>query len=615
MKDFSTQEQLKSFWEERANKLKWFKKWDDVCAGENYDTRWFVNGKLNASCLCLDRYIGTEIENKIAIHWECEDGQKQSFTYKQLYLEVNKFASSLKKLGLKKGDRVILYLPMIPQAVVSMLAVARLGAIHSVVFSGFSSKALEDRIHDTKARFVISADFGIRRGKKIFLKNIVDQALENVDCVEKVIFIKRFESDINLKKDRDVLYNDLIKNGDDYIKPEEMDSNDPLFILYTSGTTGKPKGIVHSTGGYSVYAHTTFEECFDIKKDSIYWCTADLGWITGHSYVLYAPFMHGVTQVIYEGAPDYPAPSIWWQIIQDYKVSIFYTSPTAIRMFMGLDKKWIEGYDLKSLKVLGSVGEPINPKAWEWFFKNVGNQNCPIIDTWWQTETGGFMMAPTKSFKISDLKPGSVTFPLPGVDADIVDKDGKYLTSGNKGYLIIKKSWPGIALGIFNDKKRYVDTYWTKFKNYFYAGDYAIKDKDNYFWVLGRADETLNIAGHRVGTIEIENAVICNKDVAEVAAIGVSDQIKGESFILFVVVKNEIDEFDCKKDIIGTIRNQIGSLVKPKEIYFVKSLPKTRSGKILRRVLKNIILENDAGDITTLEEKGILTDIKEKILG
>ncbi len=605
---------LQNFWEEQANKLKWFEKWKKVLEWNPPFARWFVGGKLNASYLCLDRHIGTDKENKIAFYCQDEQGDKKSFTYKQLYDQVNKFSCALKNLGVKKGDVVILYLSMIPQAIISMLSVARIGAIQSVVFSGFSSKALRDRIDDTKAKFLITADFGLRRGKFIPLKQIVDNAVQNCPTIQKVVLIKRIDKKVKIKKGRDFFYDEIMQKADDYVEPEEVESNHPLFILYTSGTTGKPKGIVHSTGGYLVYVYNTFKQCFNIKKDSVYWCTGDIGWITGHSYIAYAPLMHGITQIIYEGAPNYPDPSIWWQIIEKYKVSIFYTSPTAIRMFMQFGEEWIEKCNLDSLKILGTVGEPINPQVWKWYFTKIGKEKCPIIDTWWQTETGGFMIAPKAYTKISDLKPGSVTFSLPGIKADVVNEKGQSVAANQKGYLIVKKPWPGMMMGIYNDPERYKKVYWSKFKDVYYSGDYAKKDEDGYFWLLGRADETLNIAGHRIGTAEIENAVITNHYVAEAAVVGVPDDIKGENFVIFAVLKKKADSQDLHVSIIQTLKDQIGSLVRPKEIFFVSGLPKTRSGKILRRVLKAIVVGSEIGDITTLEDKSVVVEIKEKCL-
>ncbi|MBD3272920.1 acetate--CoA ligase [Candidatus Dependentiae bacterium] len=600
---------LEKFWEQEAKKLKWFKGWNKVLDWNKPYAKWFVGGKINASYQCLDVHVENGLENKIAIYWENELGEKKEISYKKLYDDVNKFASGLKKLGVKKGDVVILYMPMIPQAVISMLACARIGAIHSVVFSAFSYKSLKDRINDTKAKFLITADYALRRGKNIDLKFVVDLAVHNT-TVEKVVLVKRTDKGITLNEGIDVLYQDLIDNAQDFCEPEKLDSNHPLFVLYTSGTTGKPKGIVHSTGGYLTYVNSTFKQAFGDLKNEIYWCTGDIGWITGHSYIVYAPLMQGTSIVIYEGTPDYPDTSIWWKIIQDYKVSVFYTSPTAIRMLRKISSDTIKDFDLSSLKVLGSVGEVINPDVWEWFFEHVGNKKCPIIDTWWQTETGGFMLAPKISYKISELKPGSATYPLDQIDADIVDENGKSVALGEKGFLVIKKPWPGLTQGIWGDKKRYEEIYWSRFKNY-YPGDYAIKDTQGYFWLLGRSDETLNISGHRIGTSEIENAAILNSNVAEAAVAAIPDKIRGQNFCLFVVLNNKSeDEELLKKEIIQTLKTEIGSLAKPAKIYFVESLPKTRSGKIMRRLLSALLRKETIGDVSTLQDANSVEKIK-----
>ncbi|MCF7800225.1 acetate--CoA ligase [Candidatus Babeliales bacterium] len=611
--------ELEKFWDLQAKNIPWFKKWSKVLDWNLPYAKWFVNGTTNASYACLDQHMKTDIKNKVAIYWQNESGQSEIWTYEKLFIQTNKFAYALKKIGLKKGDRVILYLPMIPQAIVAMLAVARLGAIHSVVFSGFSSQALKDRIIDCQAKFIITADYTVRRGKFIDLKSSVDNALQDntINFVKNTIIIKRPNNNNNnnldnnnilLKKDFDLLYHELIQNTPDYIEPEEVESNHPLFILYTSGTTGKPKGVMHGTGGYLTYVNSTFNWAFKIEKDSVYWCTADIGWITGHSYVVYAPLISGISSVLFEGAPDYPTHEIWWQIIEKYKVSIIYTSPTAIRLLMKFGQDFHKKYNLSSLKNLGSVGEPLNPTTWEWFNTYVGNKKCPIIDTWWQTETGGFMISPAAGLNLIDLKPGSTTFPLPMIEADIVDNSGDSVKPETRGFLVIKKPWPGLTIGLYNDKEeRFKETYWSKFKNYYYSGDYAIKDKDGYFWMLGRADEVLNIAGHRIGTAEIENAIIHNKKVAQSAAIGIPDDITGQAIVAFVELKKDIlttqeNKNAIKEEIIENIKKQIGSFAKPKEILFVDNLPKTRSGKIMRRVLSALAQNKNIGDISTLED-------------
>jgi len=602
---------LEGFWEKEAEKIPWFKRWDKVLVWEEPFARWFVGGKLNASHGCIDAHLNSWRKNKVAIYWEDEQGNTKSFSYVQLHREVNRFASVLKNIGVKKGDIVVLYLPMIPELVFSMLATVRIGATHTVVFSGFSSQALADRINDTGAKVLITADFGIRRGKFVPLKEIVDNALKLTPSVEKVILIKRTDRDVNIEEGRDLLYHELTKNAENNVEPEPVESTHPLYILYTSGTTGKPKGIVHSTGGYLVYNHSTYKWVFDISDESIYWCTADVGWVTGHSAIVYAPLLHGATILIYEGAPDYPYLDRWWEIIEKYGVTIFYTSPTALRMFIRFGEDWIKKHDLSSLKILGTVGEPINPEVWEWYYKNIGNERCPIVDTWWQTETGGIMISPSPGLELIPLKPGSATLPLPGIDAEVVDDSGNPAPPMTKGYLVIKKPWPGMLMEVYKDPVRYKETYWSRFKGMYYTADYAMKDEEGYFWLLGRADEILKVAGHRIGTAEIESAVVSTPFAAEAAVAGIADPIKGEAIVLFVILKEGYKpDDDLKKKIIDSIRTQIGPFATPQEVYFVAKLPKTRSGKIMRRILRAIIQDKPIGDVTTLEDEASVEEIK-----
>ena len=608
---------MEELWEEQAKKISWFTPWKKVLEWKSPSrkampfVKWFVGGKLNASYACLDTHINSWRKNKIALYWEDEDGNTVSLSYLQLYQEVNRCASAFRKMGVKKGDRIVIYLPMIPQAIVSMLAVARLGAIHSVVFSAFGAKALAERINDAQARFVITADFGKRRGKLIPLKSVVDSAVKTVDCVEHVVVVKRTKETIRFEEGRDLLYDEILKDADSYISPEKVDATHPLFILYTSGTTGKPKGIVHSTGGYLVYASSTYKWAFNADESSTYWCTADIGWITGHSFVTYAPLLSGSTVVLYEGAPNYPNIDRWWSIIEKYKVSIFYTSPTALRMFMRYGSESIKKYDLSSLKVLGSVGEVINPEVWEWYHNHIGNKKCPIIDTWWQTETGGFMIAPSTALGLVDLKPGSATKPLPGIDADVVDENGKSVEVGEKGFLVVKNPWPGMLMGVYNDPERYKEVYWSKFDGMYCTGDYAKKDKDGYFWLLGRSDEALNVAGHMLGTAEIESAAVEASGVAEAAVARIKDDITGDAIALFVILKKGVTASEqIRKEIIQSIRSGVGPIARPKEIYFVESLPKTRSGKIMRRILKSIANGESVGDISTLEDKSSVEEVR-----
>ena len=602
---------LESFWEKEAEKIPWFKRWEKVLVWDEPFAKWFDGGVLNASYGCIDAHLNSWRKNKVAIYWEDEQGNTKSFSYVQLHREVNKLASVLKKIGVEKGDIVVLYLPMIPELVFSMLATVRIGAIHTVVFSGFSSQALADRINDTGAKVLITADFGIRRGKFVPLKDIVDNTLKLTPSIKKVVLIKRTEKEVKIEEGRDLLYHELVKNAENYVEPEPVESTHPLYILYTSGTTGKPKGIVHSTGGYLVYNHATYKWVFDISDESIYWCTADVGWVTGHSAIVYAPLLHGATIVIYEGVPDYPYLDKWWEIIEKYGVTIFYTSPTALRMFIRYGEEWIKKHDLSSLKILGSVGEPINPEVWEWYYKNIGNERCPIVDTWWQTETGGIMISPSPGLELVPLKPGSATLPLPGIDAEVVDDSGNPVAPKTKGYLVIKRPWPGMLMGIYKDPDRYRETYWSKFKGMYYTADYAMKDEEGYFWLLGRADEILKVAGHRIGTAEIESAVVATPFAAEAAVVGMVDPVKGEAIVIFVILKEGYKPDDSlKKNIIDSVRTQIGPFATPQEIYFVEKLPKTRSGKIMRRILKAIVQEKPVGDVTTLEDEASVEEIK-----
>ncbi len=599
------------FWAEEARKLDWFKTWDTVLEWQPPVARWFVGGELNASYQCVDRHVKTWRRSKVAIYWEGEPGDSQVLSYSTLHRWVNKFASVLKNLGVVKGDRVALYLPMIPELPIFMLACARIGATHTVVFSGFSAQALADRINDTQAKVLITADAGFRRGKLLQLKDISDEAVRLSPSIEKVIVARRGNVTPKMKAGRDFWLHDLLDKADAYVSPVPVESTHPLYILYTSGTTGKPKGIVHSTGGYFVFNNSVYEWVFDIKEESVYWCTADVGWVTGHSSIVYGPLCHGAAIVLYEGAPDYPSVDRWWDIIEKYGVTIFYTSPTGIRLLMKYGEDEVKKHDLSTLELLGSVGEAINPEAWLWYYKVVGGERCPIVDTWWQTETGGTMISPAPGIECVPLKPGSATFPLPGIDADIVDESGKSVPSGEKGYLVIKSPWPGMLMGIHQDPQRYQETYWSKFPGMFYTGDYAIKDKDGYFWLLGRADEVLKIAGHRIGTIEIEDAAVSHEAVVEAAVTSKPDPVKGESVVVFATLKQaELPSPELKGKIKQHIRQVLGPVVTPDEIYFVAHLPKTRSGKIMRRVLKAVASGSKIGDLTTLEDEASVDEVK-----
>ncbi len=592
------------FWAEQARHLDWDRGWDKVLDWQPPYARWFVGGRLNASVQCVDRHVSTWRKSKVAIYWEGENGETRVLSYSTLFSEVNRFASVLKKLGVAKGDRVALYLPMIPELPIFMLACARIGAVHTVIFSGFSARAMAERVNEIKAKIIVTADGGYRRGKIIKLKEITDETVKLCPSVARVIVAKRTGEKIPWNKERDVWLADCLKEADKFVAPEPVESNHPLYILYTSGTTGKPKGIIHSTGGYMVYNHATYQWAFNVSEESVYWSTADVGWVTGHSSVVYGPLSHGAAIVIYEGTPDYPAIDRWWQIIEKYGVTIFYTSPTAIRLFTRHGEKWLSKHDLSSLELLGSVGEPINPEAWLWYYKYVGQERCPIVDTWWQTETGGFMISPAPGIEPIPLKPGSATLPLPGIDAAVVDAEGNELPPCKTGYLVIKKPWPGMLLDIYQNPQRYRKAYWERFPGNYYPGDYAMRDADGYFWLLGRADEVIKVAGHRIGSAELETAAISHPAVTEVAAISKPDEIKGEAIVLFVTLKKgQPPSENLKKDLTRQVRQVIGPLATPQQIFFVDSLPKTRSGKIMRRLLKAVATGSRIGDTTTLDDE------------
>ncbi|WP_028573831.1 acetate--CoA ligase [Desulfonatronovibrio hydrogenovorans] len=599
-----TRDDYLDYWEEAARELDWFKKWDKVLDdSEAPFYKWFTGAKCNIVYNALDRHIETANKNKLALIWEGEPGDSKKMTYYELYRAVNKFANALRSLGIKKGDRVILYMPPLPETMIALLAVAKVGAVHSMVFAGFSAKALRDRIDDAQAKLVITADGFYRNGRVINLKGIVDEALVGgCDCVDTVVVVHRANVEIEMTEMRDIWYEDLVRKESPVSETEVMDSEDMLFLLYSSGTTGKPKGIVHTHGGYMVGVHRSLNWVFDIKPTDIFWCTADAGWITGHSYVIYGPLMAGTTTIMFEGHPLYPQADRLWHIVARYGVNIFYTAPTLIRMLMRFGAQYPKQHDLSTLRLLGTVGEPINPEAWMWFYKNIGRSECPVMDTWWQTETGSFMISP---LPISLLKPGSVTKPLPGIEAEVLDEEGKPVPPGKGGYLVIKRPWPSMLRTLYKDPERYKQTYWEKFPGYYLAGDVARKDEDGYFWIQGRSDDVLNIAGHRVGTSELESALVSHKSVAEAAVIGIPDKIKGEVAKAFVTLSAdvEIDDTDELIKILKThVRKELGPVAVVKSIEFRDKLPKTRSGKIMRRVLKAQELGEEVGDTSTLED-------------
>ena len=599
-----------SFWDEQARNLSWFGPWDQTLDWNSPFAKWFVGGKINASYNALDIHQKNKSE-KPAILWEGENGDSKKYTYEDLFREVQKFANVLKSLGVEKGDRVTIYLPMVPELPIAMLACARIGAIHTVIFSGFSAASIKDRIDDSKSKIVITADGGFRRGKIVKLKEVIDDAIKDFDFIKNVIVLERTKNKISISS-KDKLWSDLMNDVSDSCNAEKLDSEHPLYILYTSGTTGKPKGVLHETGGYLTHLHSTFQWAFDIKDSDVFFCTADIGWVTGHSYVVYAPLLHGATQVMYEGAPDYPDMSRMWDILQKYKVSIFYTTPTALRMFMKFGDNIPNSFDLSSLRLLGTVGEPINPEVWKWYYKVIGKEKCPIIDTWWQTETGGMMISSLPGLETIPLKPGSGTLPIPGIDISVVDEFGAEVPPNTKGYLIIRNPWPGMLQTLWGDDEKYRTVYWSKYPNCYYAGDYALKDEDGYFWILGRADDVLKIAGHRIGTAELESCIVSDENVAESAVCGIPDEIKGDVIIAFVVLKEDviIANTILEKILYDKIRNDIGAIATPKQIYFVSKLPKTRSGKIMRRLLKSIGSGQTIGDTSTLDDISAVVEIQ-----
>ncbi|MEW8958283.1 MAG: acetate--CoA ligase [Moorella sp. (in: firmicutes)] len=602
-------ENIEEFWAREAAKLHWFRPWDRVLEWEYPLAWWFNGGTLNVSYNCLDRHLETWRRNKAAIIWEGEPGDSVVLTYRDLYREVNKFAAVLRSLGIKRNDRVTIYLPMIPELPIAMLACTRIGAVHNVVFGGFSAAALRERINDIGAKVLITADGGFRKGKIVALKENADTALAGTPTIEKVIVTKRTGQAVNMQRGRDLWWHELMAAAPLYTPPEHMEAEDPLFILHTSGTTGKPKGIVHTTGGYLVGVTTTSRYIFDLKDEDVYWCTADIGWITGHSYVVYGPLANGATVLMYEGSPDYPQPDRYWQIIEKYGVTVFYTAPTAIRSFMRSGPAYPARHDLSSLRLLGTVGEPINPEAWMWYYTYIGHRRCPIVDTWWQTETGMILISPLPG--LTPLKPGSACRPFPGVEAAVVDDRGEPVPPGKGGYLVIKKPWPAMMRTIYNDPDRYVNQYWNRIPGYYFTGDGARVDEDGYFWLLGRVDDVINVSGHRIGTMEVESALVDHPAVAEAAVISRDHEIKGQTIVAFVTVKDGIETSPAlAQELKEHVVQKIGALARPEAVYFTAELPKTRSGKIMRRLLRDIAEGRALGDTSTLADPATVARLK-----
>jgi acetyl-CoA synthetase len=597
------------FWAQQASDLiDWDQDWHTICEWNVPYAKWFVGGKLNVSYNCLDRHVLAGNGDKVAIHWEGEPGDTRTITYSELLVEVEKFSNVLKSLGVVKGDRVNIYLPMIPEAAVAMLSCARIGAAHSVVFGGFSSQALADRINDAEAKVLITADGGYRRGEVFELKPAADEAIASTPTIEHVVVVKRGGNKVNMVAGRDHWYHDLMATASDNCPAEPMDSEQLLFLLYTSGTTGKPKGIMHTTGGYLTHVTYTHKYVFDLHPESdVYWCTADVGWITGHSYIVYGPLSNGATQVIYEGVPNYPANDRLWSIVEKYGVTIFYTAPTAIRTFMKWGDDEPAKHDMSTLRLLGSVGEPINPEAWMWYRDTIGRGECPVVDTWWQTETGGIMISPLPG--ATTLKPGSATFPVPGISAEVVDDAGNRVDHGG-GYLTLTRPWPGMLRGIWNDPKRYQETYWSRFEGRYFAGDGAKLDSEGYLWLLGRVDDVMNISGHRISTTEVESALVSHPAVAEAAVVGANDPTTGQAIIAYVTLRggHEADETELRNH----VAKEIGAIAKPKMIYFTPELPKTRSGKIMRRLLRDVAEGRNLGDTTTLADASVVNELQKR---
>ena len=599
-------EEPDAFWGDVAQELAWFEPWREVHQWNEPHSQWFVGGKTNLAYNALDRHVLAGRGNKVAFFWEGEPGDRRTLTYSDMLHEVNRFANVLKGRGIAKGDRVAIYMPMIPEAVVAMLACARIGATHSVVFGGFSANALADRINDAQAKAVVTADGGFRRGKVLPLKPAVDDALAECPTVDTVIVARRADNDVNMEPNRDFWLHDLVRHASSECPAEPLDAEHPSFILYTSGSTGTPKGVLHSTGGYQTYTYLTSKYVFDLQENDVYWCTADVGWITGHSYIAYGPMLNGATQVMYEGAPTFPDAARLWEMVERYRVSVFYTAPTAIRAFMKVGDAFPERHDLSSLRLLGTVGEPINPEAWMWYRRVIGGDRCPIVDTWWQTETGGIMLTTLPG--VHDAKPGAAGVPFFGVEPEIVDSDGKGVPTGEGGYLTLKRAWPSMLRTVYGNDERYRAAYWEEIPGRYFAGDGARMDEDGYVWIMGRVDDVMNVSGHRLSTMEIESALVAHEAVAEAAVVGRPDDLKGQAVVAFVTLEGQQEESeDLRETLRQHVAKEIGAIARPDSLQFADALPKTRSGKIMRRLLRNIAAGQDVtGDVSTLEDRSVI---------
>jgi acetyl-CoA synthetase len=607
------EEDFEGFWESFASELHWFEEWDQVLKWNRPYAEWFVGGKTNVSYNCLDYQIEQGRGDKTAILWEGDEpGDSRTLTYSELKTDVSRFANVLKGLGVEKGDRVAIYLGMVPELPIAMLACARIGAPHSVVFGGFSAQSLQDRINDAEAKILITADGGPRGGKVVPLKQNADEALQDTPSIQNSIVVRRTGEDVPFQEGRDLWFHELVADAEDECPAEEMDAEDILFILYTSGSTGKPKGVVHTTGGYLTHVYATTKWVFDIKDDDVYWCTADIGWVTGHSYIVYGPLSNGTTSLMYEGTPTYPGKDRMWEIVEKYKANIFYTAPTAIRALLKLGREYPDRHDLSSLRVLGTVGEPINPRAWEWYHEVIGGGRCPVVDTWWQTETGGIMIAPLPG--LTTTKPGSATRPFPGIKPAIYDENGKPIEGTDTGYLVVERPWPGMLRTIYKDPQRYEDTYWNVYEGVYFVGDGARRDEDGYFWIMGRIDDVMNVSGHRISTAEVESALVSHEAVAEAAVIGRKDEDKGQAVFAYVTLEGEREGSQDLKDALRQhVRKQIGALASPDDMIFTDDLPKTRSGKIMRRVLRAVAEgDEDLGDTSTLADPGSVDALQEQ---